>query len=76
MLHVLTLSVDPQRNEVVLEWASVEGANYRIQSTPAVDGAWSDLGNSVAGGEETTQANVDLPPGESQRYFRIVLAQE
>jgi hypothetical protein len=70
VLRILTLRVDAPQNRAILNWQSVSGKNYRIESASDVKGVWIDIGQGVAGDEEATQAEVELT-SEPSRYYRV-----
>jgi hypothetical protein len=66
----------------VLQWASVAGKTYRVQTSPDLAGPWTSLGGSYVGAPSTTpgpdfgtqSATITLPAPTAGKYFlRVVI---
>lgn len=73
VLRLLTLTFDPAGQDATLEWQSVAGKQYMIQSATNANGPWADVGSAVAGSAEATQTQIGVAPGTPRSFFRVRL---
>jgi hypothetical protein len=74
-LRILTLGVQGATQQLVLSWESVSGHNYIIEVASDPEGPWNSLGAQVPGAGATTQANLNVAPGETSNFYRVRLGQ-
>jgi hypothetical protein len=77
-MQPLIQSVDVAGGYLDLNWVSIPGRYYGIQSSPTlVSPTWSDsgLGPINADGAQTS-ASVPLAPGGNQAFYRVYLLPE
>ena len=73
--RILGLSLQGQPRQGVLGWQSASSHNYIIEAASNPKGPWTSLGSAVPGAGDATQATINLPASEPQRFYRIRLAQ-
>ena len=73
-LRILTLVVQTQPPQALLGWQSASSRSYIIETAPAPEGPWSDLGAAVPSAGAATQTSINLATGESNRFYRVRLA--
>ena len=74
ILQVLTLQ-SPNGGPVTLLWSSAPGKTYRVEYKDDLQSPWSALPGTVTATSTTTSAQDAASPPETQRFYRVVLAQ-
>lgn len=60
--------------DVKLEWISIEGANYRIDTSDNLETGWTEVDTAAgAAGITTSYTHVDGMTGFSRRFYRVTL---
>lgn len=72
-LRILTLTLQPELNQVTVGWQSVTTKAYVIEAASDLNGPFTGVGNPVPATGDTSQTKVNTPPGGLQQYFRIRL---
>ncbi len=72
-LRLLTLTVQGQTLQAVLDWQSAPSRSYIIEVAPDPQGPWTALGSAVPSEGATTQTTLSLTSGEPLKFYRIRL---
>lgn len=72
-LRILTVTLQPDQTQITVGWQSVSDKNYVIEAASEIDGPFADAGSLVPAAGNTTQGNVNVPPDQLRRFFRIRL---
>ena len=71
--QVLSITSDQDAEEITTTWVSAPGQRYLIQSSPSLDGIWSDVRTVTATEATTTQIETT---NNGQGFFRVVLLKD
>lgn len=72
-LRILSLTFEPGANAlgVVIDWSSVDGRSYQIESAPAVGGGWTVLGGLIPGLHGQSQATLSHALPLTDQFYRV-----
>ena len=60
-----------------LQWRSVSGITYQIQTTDSLlSNSWANIGDPVTATGPTTNTTVPIPPTDTRRFYRVTVVVE
>jgi hypothetical protein len=65
--------IDASGEMVTISWNALPGLSYRVQfNSDQGDSTWTDLPGDVTA-EGPTATKTDIPHGDAQRFYRVLL---